>query len=362
MHQERGSAAALDNERLAAEIGEVHAGHRGAYERPRIVVALRRRGHRVNHKRVGRVMREATTAVTANTLADTRAPPVAAVPPEPLKPAAATPPPTPATPPDKTAQPRAHGGPGGVARRVYEDVALTADVVEHVPPGLDDGRVVARGAMLGRNVQDREGFAQRVVQLGPLVEQIGQTHPPSGQVPSLHTLALTLRRPIQHLPVRVQAPRQADHHGHPIPRRRPALTAHRYHQRPGTRLGRLPHHITLHCPNAGSSSSRRNPLHRSGSAWQTITAWSRGSGRRRCLDSPRLAGARRGRSWRSGGSRGGRGSPAGRRCRVRCGRGGNGRWRRRRLMTVHTASARASPRIMLSTGASVIPAPATTTP
>ncbi|GLZ40306.1 hypothetical protein Acsp05_39300 [Actinokineospora sp. NBRC 105648] len=43
---------------MAAEIGEVHAGHRGAYGRPRIVVALRRRGRRVNHKRVSRVMRE----------------------------------------------------------------------------------------------------------------------------------------------------------------------------------------------------------------------------------------------------------------------------------------------------------------
>ncbi|WP_371320625.1 IS3 family transposase [Saccharothrix yanglingensis] len=43
---------------MAAEIGEVHAGHRGAYGRPRIVVALRRRGRRVNHERVGRVMRE----------------------------------------------------------------------------------------------------------------------------------------------------------------------------------------------------------------------------------------------------------------------------------------------------------------
>ncbi|WP_209616348.1 IS3 family transposase [Saccharothrix coeruleofusca] len=49
------------DERLAAEIAEiaeVHAGRRGAYGRPRIVVALRRRGRRVNHKRVGRVMRE----------------------------------------------------------------------------------------------------------------------------------------------------------------------------------------------------------------------------------------------------------------------------------------------------------------
>ena len=51
-------ARAADDERLADEIAEVHAGHRGAYGRPRIVVALRRRGVRVNHKRVGRVMRE----------------------------------------------------------------------------------------------------------------------------------------------------------------------------------------------------------------------------------------------------------------------------------------------------------------
>ncbi|MBB5803565.1 hypothetical protein F4560_003333 [Saccharothrix ecbatanensis] len=49
---------AADDERLAAEIGEVHACHRGAYGRPRIVATLRRRGRRVNHKRVGRVMRE----------------------------------------------------------------------------------------------------------------------------------------------------------------------------------------------------------------------------------------------------------------------------------------------------------------
>ncbi|WP_158842889.1 IS3 family transposase [Saccharothrix deserti] len=51
-------ARVADDERLAIEIAEVHAGHRGAYGRPRIVAALRRRGLRVNHKRVGRVMRE----------------------------------------------------------------------------------------------------------------------------------------------------------------------------------------------------------------------------------------------------------------------------------------------------------------
>ncbi|WP_156753383.1 IS3 family transposase [Actinokineospora pegani] len=49
----RAERAAADA-RLAAEIGEVHS----AYGRPRIVVALHRRGRRVNHKRVGRVMRE----------------------------------------------------------------------------------------------------------------------------------------------------------------------------------------------------------------------------------------------------------------------------------------------------------------
>ncbi|XVV00867.1 IS3 family transposase [Actinosynnema sp. CA-248983] len=46
------------DEEPAAEVGQVHAGHRGAYWRPRIVAALRRRGRRVNQKRVGRVMRE----------------------------------------------------------------------------------------------------------------------------------------------------------------------------------------------------------------------------------------------------------------------------------------------------------------
>ncbi|NUT51074.1 MAG: IS3 family transposase [Saccharothrix sp.] len=51
------AARAEADERLAAEISEVHAGHRGAYGRPRIV-ALRRHGRRVNHKRVGRLTRE----------------------------------------------------------------------------------------------------------------------------------------------------------------------------------------------------------------------------------------------------------------------------------------------------------------
>ncbi|QRP48627.1 IS3 family transposase [Amycolatopsis sp. FDAARGOS 1241] len=53
----RAERAAAD-EGLAAEIAEVHVRHRGAYGRPRIVAVLHRRGRRVNHKRVGRVMRE----------------------------------------------------------------------------------------------------------------------------------------------------------------------------------------------------------------------------------------------------------------------------------------------------------------
>jgi len=43
---------------LASVITEIHRAHRGAYGRPRITGELRRRGLRVNHKRVGRVMRE----------------------------------------------------------------------------------------------------------------------------------------------------------------------------------------------------------------------------------------------------------------------------------------------------------------
>ena|SRR5690606_7954109 len=48
-------AAAEDN--LAAEIGEIHREHRGAYGSPRVAVELRRRGRRVNRKRVERIMR-----------------------------------------------------------------------------------------------------------------------------------------------------------------------------------------------------------------------------------------------------------------------------------------------------------------
>lgn len=49
-------AAAEDQ--LAAEIAAIHGGHRGAYGSPRVAVELRRRGRRVNRKRVERIMRE----------------------------------------------------------------------------------------------------------------------------------------------------------------------------------------------------------------------------------------------------------------------------------------------------------------
>ncbi|MDT8916073.1 IS3 family transposase [Amycolatopsis sp. PS_44_ISF1] len=51
-------ARVADDERLAEEITEVHAGHRGAYGRPRVTAELHRRGRQDNHKRVGRIMRE----------------------------------------------------------------------------------------------------------------------------------------------------------------------------------------------------------------------------------------------------------------------------------------------------------------
>lgn len=43
---------------LAGEIGTIHGEHRGAYGSPRIWAELRRRGRRVNRKRVERIMRE----------------------------------------------------------------------------------------------------------------------------------------------------------------------------------------------------------------------------------------------------------------------------------------------------------------
>jgi transposase InsO family protein len=49
-------AAAEDD--LAAQIAGIHAEHRGAYGSPRMTVELRRRGRRVNRKRVERIMRQ----------------------------------------------------------------------------------------------------------------------------------------------------------------------------------------------------------------------------------------------------------------------------------------------------------------
>ncbi|MGC7099428.1 IS3 family transposase [Amycolatopsis lurida] len=49
---------AAGEDRLAAEITEIHAAHRGAYGSPRVTAELRRRGRVVNHKRVERVMRD----------------------------------------------------------------------------------------------------------------------------------------------------------------------------------------------------------------------------------------------------------------------------------------------------------------
>jgi transposase InsO family protein len=43
---------------LAAQIAGIHAEHRGAYGSPRMTVELRRRGQRVNRKRVERIMRQ----------------------------------------------------------------------------------------------------------------------------------------------------------------------------------------------------------------------------------------------------------------------------------------------------------------
>ncbi|GAB3901701.1 IS3 family transposase [Kibdelosporangium lantanae] len=53
----RAATAARENE-LASEIAEIHAHHHGAYGSPRITTELQRRGQRVNHKRVERIMRE----------------------------------------------------------------------------------------------------------------------------------------------------------------------------------------------------------------------------------------------------------------------------------------------------------------
>ncbi len=47
-----------DNERLVEQIKAAHAASRAVYGSPKIYRGLRREGHRVNHKRVERLMRE----------------------------------------------------------------------------------------------------------------------------------------------------------------------------------------------------------------------------------------------------------------------------------------------------------------
>lgn len=53
----RQARAAADDE-LTAEIRAIHGEHKGSYGAPRITAELRRRGRRVNRKRVERIMRE----------------------------------------------------------------------------------------------------------------------------------------------------------------------------------------------------------------------------------------------------------------------------------------------------------------
>lgn len=52
------SARQLGDDRLGAIITTIHADSRGTYGRPRICGQLRRHGETVNHKRVGRIMRQ----------------------------------------------------------------------------------------------------------------------------------------------------------------------------------------------------------------------------------------------------------------------------------------------------------------
>jgi transposase InsO family protein len=51
-------ARAQADERLAEQIRTIHGEHKGAYGSPRVAAELRRRGRRVNRKRVERIMRE----------------------------------------------------------------------------------------------------------------------------------------------------------------------------------------------------------------------------------------------------------------------------------------------------------------
>ena len=53
----RQQRAAADDD-LAAQIRAIHGEHRGSYGAPRVTDELRRRGRRVNRKRVERIMRE----------------------------------------------------------------------------------------------------------------------------------------------------------------------------------------------------------------------------------------------------------------------------------------------------------------
>ena len=53
----RQQRAEADDE-LAAEIRAIHGAHKGSYGSPRVTDELRRRGRRINRKRVERIMRE----------------------------------------------------------------------------------------------------------------------------------------------------------------------------------------------------------------------------------------------------------------------------------------------------------------
>jgi len=55
----RESARELENQKLTGQIAEVFAAKRQCYGSPRITQELRRQGHRCNHKRVERLMRQA---------------------------------------------------------------------------------------------------------------------------------------------------------------------------------------------------------------------------------------------------------------------------------------------------------------
>lgn len=60
------SARQVANDELLVEIRDIHETSRGTYGRPRVCGQLRRRGHRVNHKRVAALMREAGISGVSN--------------------------------------------------------------------------------------------------------------------------------------------------------------------------------------------------------------------------------------------------------------------------------------------------------